>query len=229
MKVLVDIPGCPDSQKLLDRMHLDSASDEAAEFLQLYERARAVAGPKAVFRECFVEQRDAESITIEGHTLSSHILRHNIGESHRIFPFVATCGTELDDVEIDPGDFLQEYWLDAIKEAWLGVARRFLVEYIKGVYPFMKTTSMSPGSGDVDVWPIEDQRPLFAILGDVKAAIGVTLTDGMLMLPNKTISGIRYPSEQDFRTCRMCHRENCPTRQVPLDEEWALKQREESL
>ena len=82
---------------------------------------------------------------------------------------------------------------------------------------------MSPGSGDVQIWSIEDQRPLFAILGDVKSAIGVTLTESLLMQPNKSLSGIRYPSEIDFRTCKLCHKENCPTRQMPLDEKLIKK------
>ena len=37
--------------------------------------------------------------------------------------------------------------------------------------------------------------------------IGVTLTDTFLMLPNKTVSGIFYPTEVDFVTCQLCHRD----------------------
>lgn len=223
MKILAEISAQPDAAELLRQMHLDEGSAEAAEFVDLFKRSAEVAVPKAAYRECFIDARDDDSITIDGQVLHSRILRENVADAQRVFPFVITCGTELDGVEIDSGDFLQEYWLDAIKAAWLDVARQFLVEHLRGLYPYLKTTSMSPGSGDIGVWPIEDQRPLFAILGNVRSAIGVELTDSLLMKPNKTISGIRYPSEQDFRTCRMCHRENCPTRKVPLDEVWAAK------
>jgi hypothetical protein len=77
---------------------------------------------------------------------------------------------------------------------------------------------MSPGSGDVDVWPIEQQKQLFGIFGDTQALIGVRLTDSCLMVPNKSVSGIRFPTEITFRACRLCHRENCRGRSAPFDE-----------
>jgi hypothetical protein len=88
---------------------------------------------------------------------------------------------------------------------------------------------MSPGSGDVNVWPIEQQRELFELLGDVRGQIGVELTDSFLMVPNKTVSGIHFPAEKDFRTCQVCHRENCPSRGAPFDQElWESIQHSEA-
>ena len=86
---------------------------------------------------------------------------------------------------------------------------------------------MSPGSGDAVIWPIEQQRNLFALLGDGSQQIGVQLTDSCLMIPNKSVSGIRYPTEIDFHTCQVCHREDCPGRIAPFDEEqWKIHQPE---
>ena len=39
-------------------------------------------------------------------------------------------------------------------------------------------------------WPIEEQQPLFRLLGDTERAVGVRLTDSMLMVPTKSVSGI---------------------------------------
>jgi len=78
---------------------------------------------------------------------------------------------------------------------------------------------MSPGSGDVDVWPIEQQRELFALFGGGAKDIGVELTDSYLMIPNKTVSGIRFPAGTDFRTCQVCRREICESRSAPFDRE----------
>jgi len=45
------------------------------------------------------------------------------------------------------------------------------------------------------------------------------------MVPNKTISGIRFPTERDFHACQVCHRENCPSRGAPFDADmWAAIQ-----
>jgi len=38
-----------------------------------------------------------------------------------------------------------------------------------------------------------------------------------LMTPNKTVSGIVFPSEKAIRTCQVCKRENCPNRQAEFD------------
>ena len=64
-----------------------------------------------------------------------------------------------------------------------------------------------------------------ALLGDVEASIGVRLTDSCLMVPNKTVSGVRFPTEHDFRACQVCHREDCPSRSAPFDADlWAAIQ-----
>ena len=218
MTTLTDIPVKLDLEKLLANLHLEADSDEAKEFTELFHKAVLAAKPKALYKECYIVKKGDRTIDIDGHTLTSMVLRENIADAQRVFPYVATCGVELDQIEIAADDFLQQFWLDAIKAEVLDISRNYLKEYIHNQYPHLKTTSMSPGSGDVQVWPIEEQKPLFAILGDVEKAIGVTLTDSLLMQPNKSLSGIRYPSEIDFRTCQLCHKENCPTRQLPLDE-----------
>ena len=68
------------------------------------------------------------------------------------------------------------------------------------------------------VWPIEQQGELLSLFGDVKKLIGVELTDSFLMIPKKSISGVIFPTEIDFRSCQVCHRENCPSRSAPFDE-----------
>ena len=78
---------------------------------------------------------------------------------------------------------------------------------------------MRPGSGDASLWPIEQQKALFALLGNVEQAIGVRLTDSCLMVPNKTTSGILFPAEVDFRSCEVCHRETCPSRHAPFNQQ----------
>ena len=44
------------------------------------------------------------------------------------------------------------------------------------------------------------------------------LTDSFLMVPNKTTSGILFPTETDFRSCEVCHRENCPSRHAAFNQ-----------
>ena len=227
MQAITDIRFEPDTKFLMKRAHVELNTDDAEEFEDLVDRAGDVAKPKALYRECFIDAKGDDTITIDGITFTSRTLRKNMDKVERIFPFVATCGMELDQVPLSAGDFLKKFWWDTIKAAALGAATKHLNELLVRRFGLGKTSSMSPGSGDVDVWPIEQQRHLFALAGDVKGQIGVELTESFLMIPNKTVSGIRFASEVDFRTCQLCHRDNCPGRSAPFDKKlWESVQHE---
>lgn len=75
---------------------------------------------------------------------------------------------------------------------------------------------MSPGS--LEDWPVSQQSALFSLLGDTQHAIGVQLTESCLMVPTKSVSGIRFPMEDSFESCQLCPREDCPGRRAPYDE-----------
>jgi hypothetical protein len=78
---------------------------------------------------------------------------------------------------------------------------------------------MSPGS--LEDWPIEQQRPLFSLLGNVEASIGVKLNKSLLMIPRKSVSGVYFPNEVTFYNCQLCPRERCEGRKAPYTEELA--------
>jgi hypothetical protein len=80
---------------------------------------------------------------------------------------------------------------------------------------------MNPGS--LEDWPITAQPKLFQLLGDPKKSIGVELLDSMLMLPNQTVSGIRFVSEEGFSNCELCPREHCSHRTIPYNPELLTK------
>jgi hypothetical protein len=114
------------------------------------------------------------------------------------------------------GDVLHRYWADVIKEQALRRAIRALNEDLSERYRPGRTSAMSPGS--LEDWPLEEQRALFAILGNPEDAIGVRLSDSFLMVPTKSVSGIGFPTEQTFESCQLCPRQNCPGRRSPYDE-----------
>ena len=207
-----------DLEALERRLHLEPGDDRAGEFRQLADRARPLGRPKAIFGECFVEHRGTDSVTVDTVTFTSPALRANLDQVQRVFPYVATCGTEIDQVAVPADDLLAQYWLDAIKGALLDCSRNYLRAYLERQYALRKTSSMHPGSGDANVWPIEQQVQLFSLLGDVESQIGVRLTPSFLMTPIKTVSGILFPTETNFENCQLCHREVCPSRKAPFDE-----------
>jgi hypothetical protein len=206
-----------DAEALMARVHVAADSEDGDALRALVEQARAAARPKALYAEAFVEGRGQDTVRIGAVTFTSRMLRHNLDTVERVFPYVATCGHELDGVRLPAGDVLVQFWWDTIKSEVLSAARAHLLAHLTERFRLGRTARMSPGSGDADVWPIEQQPLLFTLLGGVTPHIGVVLTESCLMIPNKTVSGILFATEHDFRTCQVCHRDPCPNRTAPFD------------
>jgi len=219
IEAITDIPFELDIKALLKQVHIEPGGDYAKEFASMVNEVQVVAKPKTLYKVSFIEEKGEESVTIDDVKFTSHALRRNLDKIERIFPYVATCGKEVDEIRIVQSDILKEFWLDTIKEALLGVSGKYLCDILDQKYKLGKTSSMSPGSGDVTVWPIEQQRELFSLFGDVEDLIGVKLTKSYLMLPTKSVSGIHFPTEIDFQSCQLCHRKNCVGRSAPFNQE----------
>ena len=214
-EVLDEIPFEIHLPALRDQMHLAEGSEDAEAIGRLVEQARAVGRPKALFRLAYVEGRGEDSVVIEALAFTSRVLRVNLDGVHRVFAYLGTCGRELHDWAESLDDMLERYWADAIKALALSAAMQALNRHADAALGPGKTSGMNPGS--LPDWPISQQRPLFDLLGDPRQAVSVELTDSFLMIPNKSISGIRFPTEATFESCQLCPREVCPGRRAPYD------------
>lgn len=201
---------------------VEPGSRDARDLADLVALAGERGHPKAVYRSGFIAGRNGDSVEIEGIRFNSRTLAHNLKDVERVFAFVATCGAELDECFTVHDDMVQSFWWELIKGQVRAAAEKHLLNHLHRTFRLEKTATMRPGSGDVHIWPIEQQHALFALLGDVRGAIGVTLTESSLMLPNKSTSGLLFPTEKSFRGCEVCHRPKCPSRQAPFNPElWA--------
>lgn len=189
--------------------------DELEEFL---DRCTQVARPKALYREEFVDSVEEEAVIIGKAQFSSYILADKLGNVPRVFPYVCTCGKELDELDISGYDpMLSDLWLSTVKMQALGSAANFLKDKIKSIYDIRILSSINPGSGNLDIWPVDQQHPLFSLLGKTEETVGVGLTESALMIPDKSISGIYFPSKIEYCNCNSCTRENCPGRRAPYE------------
>ena len=224
MRILDQIPFEIDRDALFVAMHMEPDSDGADDVRAVAAKAAPLARPRAIYEISFIEEKAGDSVVVGPVRFASRVLRANLETVDRVFPYIATCGPELDELPIATDDFVGQFCRDAIKEMALRAAMAALHDHLRSGFGLKRLAGMNPGSGDVDVWPIEQQRELFAIFGDVRRLIGVTLTDTCLMLPNKSVSGILFASETDFATCQLCHRKNCPNRHAPFDAHlWELR------
>jgi hypothetical protein len=160
---------------------------------------------------------DDAGVVLNGVRLESRILAVNFQEIHRVFPYIITCGRELYDWKESQEDLIKNFYADEIGAMALKAADSFLMKHLKDTFQPRKTSSINPGS--LSDWPITAQRDLFNLLGNQESMIGVELLDSMLMLPNQTVSGIEFESEEGYSSCELCPRENCSHRRTPYNPE----------
>jgi hypothetical protein len=185
----------------------------------LLEVAKPLISAKAVYKVCYIEEKLEDTVIIDKIRLSSRILRKNLEKVGRLFPYVITIGTRLEQKADASTDLLEKYYLDKIGNIALSEARNHLEEHLCSRFALDGLSYMSPGS--LEDWPIEEQRPLFSILKGAEVSIGVNLTESLLMIPKKSVSGIYFPTEVTFHSCQLCPRQNCEGRKARYNEDLA--------
>jgi hypothetical protein len=198
------------------RLHIDEGTDDFRALEGLIAEARGASRPKAICTISYISDRGDDFVVMDGVRMGSHVVAVNTANVHRVFPYVATCGTEAEAWSASIRDPLMGWWADAIKLQLLGKAFQYMEDRLGTELKLGHLAKMNPGS--LPDWPITEQPKLFSLLGDVRAAIGVTLTESMLMLPTKSVSGFFFQTETSYENCQLCERRDCPGRRKPFDE-----------
>jgi hypothetical protein len=212
---LADKPLRLDRRRLKEHLRVKEGSSLAARLERRLDEAEALAFPKTCFRIAYVDGKEDDRVILEGVPFISRVLRVNLEGVHRVFPFVATCGVELETWSQSMPGMLERYWADTILEMALHWAVEHLSEHLASRYRPGPLSRMGPGS--LPDWPLEEQRSLFTLLGDEPARIGVRLSESLLMTPIKSISGLFFPTAEPFASCQLCPREKCTGRRAPYD------------
>lgn len=204
-----------DIADLLKRLRIDTRPEYAERCTKLARQAIEIARPKAAYGLAQVDSRHDDGVVVDGVRLTSRVLGVNLKDLDRVFPCVMTCGTELEAWSRSISDMLERYWADAIMEDALRTSLNTVTRELAQRYQLGHTAMMNPGS--LADWPLEQQRPLFDILGDAATRIGVTLTDSFLMVPVKSASGLFFETQATYENCQLCPRQTCPNRRAPYD------------
>jgi hypothetical protein len=185
----------------------------------LLEIAEPLISAKAVYKVCYIEEKLEDTVMIDGVRFSSRVLRKNLEKVGRVFTYVVTIGARLEQKADAYTDLLEKYYLDVIGNVGLTEARKHLEDHLRSRFALEGLSYMSPGS--LADWPIEEQRPLFSILKGAEISIGVRLTENLLMIPRKSVSGIYFPTEVTFYSCQLCPRQHCEGRKARHNEDLA--------
>jgi len=217
MEIIDNIPVSLEPEDVARRLRLDPARAGFAVVNEMAGLARSLVRMNAVYDVSYIGVKDQETVEIGGVVFRSQVLRHNLDRAQKVFPFIMTVGPEMEKTAVSLGDLLRQYYLEEMANIVLEQAAAWLAEKLSRRWGFPGLSSLSPGS--LEDWPITEQPKLFSLFGDTEKSIGVKLTDSLLMVPRKSISGILFPSEEGFISCRLCPRENCPSRKAEYDKE----------
>jgi hypothetical protein len=117
MEVLDNIPARWELTDVVKKLRIRHMNDDFKNTIrELSEMVRPIARPKAVFDVCRVDNKQGDSLDIGGVTFTSHVLRVNLEKLDRVFPYIVTCGSEVDAIEIPEHELMKSYFLDQIKE-----------------------------------------------------------------------------------------------------------------
>ncbi|MDD5127129.1 MAG: vitamin B12 dependent-methionine synthase activation domain-containing protein [Dehalococcoidales bacterium] len=222
MEILDHLPVELSEEKILKKLRAKPGNETIERGVrELLDMVRPVVNARAVYECSYVEDKQEDSVLIRGTRFTSRVLRVNLDNVGRVFPYVVTCGREADALKAPENDVMSAFLLDAIKESVVQSASRYLREYIVKKYVLGQVSTMAPGS--LKDWPITQQKELFSVFGNVEELIGVRLTPSFLMTPIKSVSGIMFPTEVRFESCQLCPRESCVGRRAPHNPELAKK------
>jgi hypothetical protein len=156
---------------------------------------------------------------IEGSiTFESKVIEQLLKRCEKVAVFALTIGNHLEEMVAylaENGLVLQATVLDAIGS---GAAEK-LADYVEdrirrlaSIEGLVASQRFSPGYCD---WEVSQQKMVFeALKGDTA---GISLTDSLLMIPRKSVSGIigiGLPNHniENYNPCHTCNKKDCPGR-----------------
>ena len=146
-------------------------------------------------------------------TFGSEVVARLLEQCENVAVFVLTIGSYLEEMVdqlTDDGLILQATVLDAVGSGAVEKLADFVQDRIRvlaGSQGLYVSRRFSPGYCD---WDVKQQRMVFqAMNGD---SAGATLTEGYLMLPQKSISGIigiGPRKVEKYNPCKTCDKYDC--------------------
>lgn len=213
--IIDDIKPSVSAVSLAKRLHVEKGSEDYTALMGFVNKAEEIAVPKAAYTTSFIEEHGVEYVVIDGIKIYGKVICHNLKDVYRIFPYLVTCGQEIEQWSKTVDDLLYAYWVDHIKQDILGNSIKAFRTRIKQRLQLGKTAEMNPGS--LPDFPLAQQNNLFMFLNNASEQIGVELTGSLLMVPSKTVSGLLFETSSAYTNCALCLRQNCEGRKAPFD------------
>ena len=210
---LSKIPVRFDRDEVVKKLYPRHAPKQISNLSNVLETAEELINAQAVYKFACIGGQDGKTIKIEDIKFKSRLLCELLHDKNSVVPYILTLEAALEKHARESNDLLHQYYFDILGNLALQKAEKYLKKILNDKHGLKNLSNLSPGS--LKDWPIEEQKPFFSLFGKTEKLIGVTLTDKMLMIPAKSVSGIYFTSETEFIACRLCSRQNCQERRKP--------------
>ncbi len=222
--ILDSIPFIPDISRIMTRLrfHFPDRNGDLDRMLQeLVARVVPAARPKAIYKVSALTGKGQDWVEIEGARFTSYLLRVNLEKVDNIFLFAATCGPEIDSIQVPSVDQIEHYCLEVIKDMALNSAIDYLRNYLVKSFNLDYLWSLSPG--EYQAWQVVYQKDLLSLLDGQEESIGIKLREDGALIPRYSRSGVFYYFPTDFENCVLCDQASCMFRRAPYNPELAAK------
>lgn len=190
-----------------------------AEIVENWNLGVHLARPKAIARQVAIQVGATGRVeSIGGEDIHSPLLDKNLAGQEQTFVYAATCGQEL--ANFDPGsDPDIQSALFVLRMHALKAAQNRLIQLLQERFHTQSLAAMNPGS--LPIWPLSQQKPIFALLGEGLNRIGVVLDQQGFLKPAESAYGILFETEHPYENCMICKNLDCPGRRAAYDETMA--------
>lgn len=190
--------GDKEAEILVDTVYLKLRNEVQAQHIILHHKCKV----------------DSDGITLDsGVRFTSRDLARHLSGCEEVLLLGATLGSKVDRA-------IRRLALTSVAEgaAAQAVAASLIESYCDEVQTEINTPNLSqrprfsPGYGD---WALEEQKIMFQAL-DCARKIGLTLTDGCMMAPTKSVTaviGLSTDVRCVWNKCMTCGNVNCPYRE----------------
>lgn len=175
--------------------------------------AKTVANAKLLYAEAKIEARTEDTVTISGVEFKGKDLVNALKDVDTVYPYICTCGKELNDYAMNSKDLVNMLYLDYIAHYYL---LQSSIELSSRIDNLLGTRSMCMTPGSFDEWQLAENIPIFMVL-DKGEGTGVALAENGIMYPAKTVAGIRFKAPACENKCEICMKKDCAERKADFD------------
>jgi len=187
-KIFTDIPYELTMETLNEELNLRNKKNLLKIVETLLAKTREITRLKAIYFSGDVSEKNDISVAINGESFESELFRGYAEKGDRVYPYMVTVGTELDEYAKTLTDTMDQIMIDGIMNLLVNIGKVFVAQEVQKEARWDSTQDYVPGNGEA--WPTEEQTRLFDMFGDQSQKIGVTLGDHAFVLPGRSTIGI---------------------------------------